>query len=306
MRSFTRTILGLVLCLIGSSCSSTLKHPFFWQIEKDGKTSYILGSQHQGIRYSEIPDYVYEKLDSSSLVVTESSTREERNVEPKTMEELRQYAKEHPFTFWQTGDKTLENQLSAATWKLLVKKYAKANAGTVLNLLSPLGATGVIAPKDKVLIDRWTYASWFNDWSIDRYVQSRASEKGKRQEYLDTEETEEWLRVCMNELAIQTIEGWANGKPVRIPSREYYESDDYRSGDDEQIRKMIGDIPDLEYQCMFTKRNNYWLAEIEKVHEQSSPVFFTFGVGHMLIGKDALPGLLEARGFKVKRVEQTE
>ena len=54
------------------SCSSGNK-PYFWEAEKDGKTSYFLGTFHHGISLDELlcSDTILERLKNSDLVLTE-------------------------------------------------------------------------------------------------------------------------------------------------------------------------------------------------------------------------------------------
>ena len=54
------------------SCSSDSK-PYFWKAEKDGKTSWLLGTYHNGISLNELlcSDAILVKLKNSDLVLTE-------------------------------------------------------------------------------------------------------------------------------------------------------------------------------------------------------------------------------------------
>lgn len=55
-------------------------------------------------------------------------------------------------------------------------------------------------------------------------------------------------------------------------------------------------------QVLVTDRNNRWVGRIAQLVRQGRKPFVAVGAGHM-VGKDALPGLLQAHGFKVTRIQ---
>src|SRR6476620_833563 len=49
-----------------------LPHPLFWSVEKDGKTTYYLGTMHIGVDpNTRIPDLVWAKLDAAPTFAME-------------------------------------------------------------------------------------------------------------------------------------------------------------------------------------------------------------------------------------------
>src|SRR5262245_53613155 len=50
-----------------------LAHPLFWAVEKDGKTTYFLGTMHVGVdAETRLPDYVWQKLDAAKTFAMEA------------------------------------------------------------------------------------------------------------------------------------------------------------------------------------------------------------------------------------------
>src|SRR5688500_10624373 len=52
-----------------------LPRPLFWSIEKDGKTSYALGTMHGGVdAHERLPTIVWDKLDAAKTFAMETDT----------------------------------------------------------------------------------------------------------------------------------------------------------------------------------------------------------------------------------------
>src|SRR5688572_19149553 len=50
-----------------------LRKPFFWQVDKDGKTSYLLGTIHVGVDPStRLPELVWQKLEAAPAFAMET------------------------------------------------------------------------------------------------------------------------------------------------------------------------------------------------------------------------------------------
>ena len=74
MKIIGRYILGSCLSLLIISCGGGgPKGPFFWEMEKDGKTSYILGTVHIGVTLERLQcsNAIKSHLDHSDLLLTE-------------------------------------------------------------------------------------------------------------------------------------------------------------------------------------------------------------------------------------------
>jgi uncharacterized protein YbaP (TraB family) len=79
----------------------------------------------------------------------------------------------------------------------------------------------------------------------------------------------------------------------------------WRSGDEELItERMVNDLksyPGL-YDALLVKRNNSWMADIEKHIDSGKNVFIVVGAAH-LVGSDGIVKLLKDRGYSVNRLQ---
>src|SRR5688572_17399465 len=71
-----RYLVSILILLTGLSVSAELyrqktEAPFLYAIQKDGKTSFILGSQHIGIQLNQLPEYVVDFIKRKKLLIGE-------------------------------------------------------------------------------------------------------------------------------------------------------------------------------------------------------------------------------------------
>ena len=79
----------------------------------------------------------------------------------------------------------------------------------------------------------------------------------------------------------------------------------WRSGDLDKLAALStrGILSDPElYDALLAQRNRNWTAQIENLLSARERPFIAVGAGHV-VGPDGLPAMLEARGFKVKRIQ---
>src|SRR5678816_4171394 len=59
-----------------------LEHPLFWSIEKDGKTSYALGTMHMGVDpTTRIPPILWQRFDEAKTFAMETDLSASRNLD---------------------------------------------------------------------------------------------------------------------------------------------------------------------------------------------------------------------------------
>src|SRR4051812_20297845 len=129
-----------------SASRDPLKNPLFWKIEKDGKTTYLLGTMHLGVDpMTRIPDIVWQKLDASPTFAMET--------------DLSQAATKLDLV--RHDGTTLRQEIGDAYWKKLEDALGPDAAERVLGLrpLVPamqLAVRGLpdTAPMDRVLQGR--------------------------------------------------------------------------------------------------------------------------------------------------------
>ena len=82
----------------------------------------------------------------------------------------------------------------------------------------------------------------------------------------------------------------------------------WRTGDiaymEETLLAEIADYPEL-YEAIVADRNRNWVNTIDKLLRDEEDYLVIVGALH-LIGKDGMPQLLEARGYKVSQMHETQ
>ena len=89
------------------------------------------------------------------------------------------------------------------------------------------------------------------------------------------------------------------------PAEERALIEAWAAGDDETLRREIdsGFLTDPELRrALLDRRNRAWVEEVAPLLEEDHRPFVAVGAAHLL-GPGGLPALLEARGFKVRRLQ---
>lgn len=261
-----------------------LPHPLLWAIEKDGKTSYALGTFHMGVDpTTRLPDVVWHKLDAEPAFAMETDLSD-----PSLAKDI-----------MQRGDgKTLHDELGDSYWKKLeaaltpdVAKRVNAMRPTIAATMLSMRGLPPTAPMDGVLLGH--------------------AQNGKKQiHYLEPASVQ-----------VHALVRWMDARALEemlddLPYGDQMQKDmlaAYIAGDDAKIQKIADQErvewkkfgrSDAEYDEMMDEmlfhRNASWIDEIEKMHSAGG-VFIAVGAMH-LIGPKSVLELLRAKGYKVTRV----
>src|SRR5882724_1462150 len=104
-----------------------LPHPLLWSIEKDGKTSFALGTFHLGIDpRKRLPDLVWQKLDAEPAFATETDLSD-----PSLAKDI----------MARPDGKTLHDELGDAYWKKLEAALTPDGAKRVNAMRPTIAAT---------------------------------------------------------------------------------------------------------------------------------------------------------------------
>jgi uncharacterized protein YbaP (TraB family) len=261
-----------------------LPHPLLWVIEKDGKTSYALGTFHMGIDpMTRLPQVVWDKLDGAKTFAMETDISD-RSLEDKLTK--------------RPDDRTLHAELGDAYWhKLeaaitpkLAASFDHATAALPATLLSMRGLPPT-PPMDGVLL-------------------AHATNRGENVLYL--EPAEKQVKLLLKWMDARALEEMLDD----LDNSEREQQDllaAYVSGDEQQMLKVTdaeradwkkSGRSDAEYDQMMEEmlyqRNASWIDEIEQMHAQGSG-FIAVGAAH-LVGKRSVLELLAKRGYKVTRI----
>lgn len=259
-----------------------LKSIFFWQVDKDGKTTYFLGTMHMGVEpETRLPKVVWDKLDAAKTFAMEADLSD-----PKL-----------GATMFRTSG-TLKDELGEAYWKKLEGKLGPAMSAQ-MERMTPMGAAALMALKDLPKTS-----------PMDGVLLGRAINQGKKIVYLEegalqAQVLAKHLDVKALKMMIDTFEKGAAQTKAML--------DAYIAGSPEGILKVTDDqeaealshgYTKAEYaeqmEDILYKRNASWIGKLEQMHADGGG-FVAVGALH-LIGKRSVLETLGAKGFKITRV----
>ena len=262
-----------------SAPKDPVKKAFFWSAEKDGKTTYLLGTMHMGVDAEvRLPQIVWDRLDEAKTFAMEADVSD-----PKLAQ-----------TMFRSQGK-LRDELGAAYWKKL-EAIVGEDLAAQLDKMTVMGAAALMALKDLPKTP-----------PMDAVLLGRAMNQKKTIVYL--EEGALQAQVLAKHMSLKALKmmidtadkGAAHSKQML---------DAYLAGDPDGILKVTeeqkGDalahgFTEAEYTAQMEdilyKRNASWIPVIEKLHA-SGGGFVAVGALH-LIGKRSVLEMLEKRGFKI-------
>ena len=223
-----------------------LAHPLLWAAEKDGKTTYFIGTIHMGVDADQrMPDIVWEDLDAEPTFAMETDLT---SVDPSSLKRT-------------SG--TLHEDLGPEYWKKLQ------------DTLTPRIARAIDDQKASVAASFMSLRGLPSTPPMDETFLSRAQTQHKTIVYLEPASTQ-----------LALIEKWLDARALKemlddLPHGEQQTKDmlaAYVAGDDTKIAAINDDRAefkkagrtDAEYdeslQDLLYGRNASWIAEIEKLH----------------------------------------
>jgi hypothetical protein len=263
--------------------TNPLPHPLFWKIEKDGKTTYALGTIHRGIdAESRLPKVVWDALDNASAFAMETDLSDPKlakmlecnNCSLKRDLGPEYYAKLEKALTPRVAA-AIETQKIATAATLLETKFLPDTSPMDLVLFNHVKAKSkpVIylepADKDMVLLDKWMNA---------KAVKSILDE-------------DDFGEKSIKDLLASYVAG-----DIDAMHAEYAE---------EKADALKHGYTEAEYEeqmnDMLVARNASWIEPIEKMH-QTGNGFIAVGALH-LVGPKSVLELLAAKGYTITRIE---
>ncbi|HTR52647.1 MAG TPA: TraB/GumN family protein [Kofleriaceae bacterium] len=266
------------------SAKDPLPRPLLWSIEKDGHTSYALGTIHVGVDpESRLPDLVWQKLDHAPTFAMETDVSD-----PALGKDM---ASRH-------DHRTLHDDLGDAYWQKLETALGSAAAQQMNHMPPTIPATLLemrnmpsTAPMDGVLLARAQRAH-----EAIVYLEPAAKQVALLVKWMDTRALEQMLD--------DLDEDDQNQKALLAA---YIAGDDAKMvalSDEERGEWKKAGRSEAEYDQMMNEmlydRNASWIPAIEKLHAEGGG-FIAVGAMH-LIGKRSVLDLLAQRGYKVTRL----
>lgn len=258
-----------------------LPRPFLWSAEKEGATTYLLGTMHVGVDpEARLPRLVWERLDAASSFAVETDV-----TDPAIGRMGRR-----------TGG-TLHEELGPAYWKRLelaiTPELAQALDGKSAMIPATMLALRGLPPTQP----------------MDSILLARARNRGKQIVFLEPAATqvallEKHLNVKALRLMLDELD------KVELQSRQllaaYIAGDEAGFGaitDEQRADALAHGYTAAEYdesmEDLLYRRNAAWIAPIEAMH--TGGAFIAVGAMHLL-GPRSVLELLRGEGFRIARV----
>ncbi|HEY0193496.1 MAG TPA: TraB/GumN family protein [Kofleriaceae bacterium] len=262
--------------------SDPLPHPLFWSIEKDGKTTYLLGTMHVGIdAQARLPAIVWAKFHAATTFAMEANLDD-----PEAAAMIKP-----------TGV-SLHDQLGEVYWKKLVDALGPGMA-RAFDHLPPLVPATALSTRGLPTTD-----------PMDKTLAARAAAEHKQLIYLE-----------QAKFQIALLAKWMDLKALKValdelPSNEQHARDTiaaYVSGDEagllairdgEREDALHHGYTEAEYDQEMTEllfnRNASWIDAIDRLHTVGGG-FVAVGALHLL-GAHSVLELLAQRGYRITRI----
>jgi len=259
-----------------------LARAFLWSLEKNGITSYALGTIHIGVdAEARLPDVVFARLDGAPAFAMETDLSDTSLM--KSLECI---------------GCSLRKDLGEAGWKKLETALG-ANAAAGLDRMKPMVAATMLSLQGVPMTT-----------PMDGTLLARAQGKGKTIAYLEPASKqaallEKWMNVKALTAMLADLDGAKRHSQAMLDA--YIAGDDVKMvalSDEEKADSLAHGYTEAEYEASMTdmlyERNASWIAPIEKLHAAGG-AFIAVGAMH-LVGPRSVLELLAAKGFRVTRV----
>lgn len=259
-----------------------LARPLFWSIEKDGKTSYALGTIHLGVdAEARLPQIVWDRIDSSPSFAMETDLND-----PALQKVL------------ECVGCSLKKELGPVYWKKL-EDAITADVAARIDPMKPMVAATMMSMRGLPMTTQ-----------MDTLLLARAQTGKKTVVFLEEAKVEaaileKWMNVKALKSMLDDLEG--ADKHTKQMLDAYITGDEaamVKLSDDERAQALAHGYTAKEYdeslQDMLYGRNASWIGAIEKAHAAGG-VFIAVGAMHLVGPKNVLE-LLANKGYKVTRV----
>lgn len=266
---------------VAETACPTVTAPYFFRIEKNGKTSYLLGTRHIGVAWRKMPRVVHEALANARLVVFETVDDDGSDDRPRPQAPARE-------------------QLGPALWA----RYRQLAGDALADSME--SAT----PSEAMLMLMVTYEDRLSSLELEIEVDAREAHKSMKgletsefqqrllEKYLDGRAARAFVENLdsLDELRQDTIEDLT----------EYCTGTDETPGVDAKERADMlhsgytaAEVDAMDKEMLFD-RNRSWIPTLDTMFAEGD-VFVAVGADHTR-GDQGVPALLTAKGYRVTRV----
>lgn len=296
--------LYLLICGFSGISCSTIQKPFYWKIEKDGKTSYVLGTLHRGIELREFPKQIHRDLENTRAVVLEITTESEKDNSFSYINRLTK-AKDLKEVIKRTliknvaQNKSVKGFFTPEQWGRIENKVVSEISinRAIVQYLSLQMIDAVVTDRAKATIPGYEY-KLLTTKPLDLEIEGQAIQMKKPLHRLDS------LQImqpsCWDKMFVTSILFYLDNNKYDAIWNLVRLVEVYRSGDAEELIRETKEIDRDFEKCLLEERNARWIPIIQKYHSEESPVFIAAGALHF-VGEGNVLELLIKEGYSVKR-----
>lgn len=275
--------------------NTQVKSPFFWKVEKNSQTSYLLGTIHDVVSLDELQcsNKIQNQLVNSDLVFVESDLYSKESKE--TTETLRQIIQSDNNEFFQSLNPQSQEFLKKHGISDQLNPY-----GYVVRLKN-LCNYGVPSLTDIRLDERVISTAYSLDIPVQEMDPSHEKNRNTIQFYRDSRNAfSQYPKDSLISSINNAIENYSTNcpDPVFTDLREHYKSSTLS---DEYFREVYKNYTKKQMEALLLDRNIVWLDKLEEARENYDHIFVAGGTLHF-IGPDNLVTLLKNRGYSVTRI----
>lgn len=259
-----------------------LPHPLFWSIEKDGLTTFALGTIHIGVdAEARLPSIVWDKLDAAKSFAMETDLGD-----PALAKIL------------ECNNCSLRRELGDAYWQKLEK------------VVTPEVAARIEGMKPMVAATMLSMRGLPQTTQMDTLLLARAQRNHKQIVFLEEAAAEaaileKWMNAKALKAMLDDMEG--SEQHTKDMLAAYLAGDEAKMialSEDERTEALEHGYTAKEFeesmQDLLYGRNAAWIAPIEKMHAAGGG-FIAVGAMHLVGPKNVLE-LLAKKGYKITRV----
>ena len=283
---FKRFFLFLIACFVFyevhviEPVNAQIKHPYFWKVEKDGKTSHLLGVVHEPIPINELlcPQEIKHRLKSSDLVFVELDHRTEKSRKAiDTQEQLMLSTDGREFrSLSRKSQEFLRSRGVGEQWNFYGYKALLSN-------LCKYGVSRVDGLKLDEQVTDLAYSSGISVYELDdfhkKYDGVKEEQKKKSDFYNGLLETESVFKVEINVLNNRI------DRFLKECSSEWLvdTTKDYNSGKRtlDLVQASMTAL-DIHLYLNLMERNIQWVNRFEEARQNHERIFLAGGLAHFV------------------------
>jgi uncharacterized protein YbaP (TraB family) len=264
---------------------------FLYDVERDGKCSWLLGTIHLGFGFDEVlTDAARQRFQMSREVITETDVT---NADPARLMNAALLP----------AGQSLRTMLGEPTWSALVNKLGGMVPAPMLDRLEPwMPATmlGLTEIQEALKQERPEAGNHMMDAELMHIAEQRKLPLA----FLET--VDEQIAIFESIPQQEQIEELARALSEEQTDLGRTMVDAFASGNEQALTNALFDEEHIKeapgfYEAVLFARNQRWLARLEQ-HFAQGRAFVAVGAGHLL-GDKGIIHALQARGYRVTRLQ---